>query len=148
MLLLPILLLAVTVAWAAVAMIRDIAPPAVRALRRGRFDLCDLLLLVAVVGACLAVLRDNSVLCLPMLVLAVALSPLAWLFRFWLDDRRAAQQRVQKRKAAMQAPFRLPEPQTQRAPRMARRRLITRRPSSGPAMPLLTAYSLIARPLQ
>jgi hypothetical protein len=37
MLLLPILLLAVTVAWAAVAMIRDIAPVAARALRQPRF---------------------------------------------------------------------------------------------------------------
>ena len=72
----------------------------------------------------------------------------SWRLAHGLDDRRAARQRKEEPKAAMQAPFRLPEQHVPRATRKARRRLITPRPSAGPAMPLLTAYSLIARPLQ
>jgi hypothetical protein len=134
--------------WAVVATFREVVAGIRSALRRPRFDLLDLLILVTVLGVSLAAARwfmDSIHLGIVLLAMPM-IAPLPWLAKFLYEDARIAREKRRRLRMAVVTSFDLPLPD-ELAPRPKRRRILPPPKSPTAWLPRLTPLSLAARPL-
>jgi hypothetical protein len=140
-------MLLVLFGWAFVAAVRELGFGYREALRRPRFDLLDLLLLVTVLGASLAAVRWywDSIYVGIALLLVPMLAPLPWIGKFLYQDVRLAREKRRQQRETVVEFFEMPSEETLPKP-IGRRRLSIRPTKTW--IPPLTPLSLSARPLQ
>jgi hypothetical protein len=136
-------------AWAFVVAVRELGRGYRDALRRPRFDLLDLLILVTVLAASLSAVRwfwDSIYLGIVLLVVPM-LAPLPWIAKFLYEDARLSREKRRQQRATVVSSFEVPSADAA-APRSKRRRVLPPPQSPRTWMPPLTPLSLTARPLQ
>ena len=140
-------MLLVLFGWVLVAALRELGCGYRAAMRRPRFDLLDLLILMAVLAAGLSAVRcywDSIYLGIVLLVVPM-LVPLPWIAKFLYEDARLAQDKRRQQRETVVASFEMPSERS--APKPLRRRARPFRPNKT-WIPPLTPLSLSARPLQ
>jgi hypothetical protein len=145
------LTLLASVTWGLVVAVREVWVGLRPSLVRPRFDLVDLLLLMAVVAMTLATFRvmGNSPYLAPVLLLIPLLSPLLWLGKFLLEDARLQARQRRDRRAAIASTFELPDShdEAEPTPVRKRRRLVPLRNGLSACGIRLSAFSLGQTPL-